>query len=135
MTEDACAAPAHPEFAVLESIYLQVVEASPDAKIVIDGDGVIVVFNRQAEYLFGHHRSEVIGKKVEVLLDADISEKHAAHRNAYFREPRTREMGVGQVLNGRKRTGVPFPVQIKLAPMVIIGAGLHVLAVVRAVKE
>lgn len=119
----------------LEAIHLKVVEASPDAKIVINADGNIVVFNQQAEFMFGFDRTEVIGKSIDVLLPEDLREIHKKHREGFMDEPRMREMGTGQILRGLKRNGKQFPVQIKLAPIVISGAGVHVLAVVRAVKE
>ncbi len=119
----------------LEAIHLKVVEASPDAKIVIDADGNIVVFNQQAEFMFGYDRTEVIGKSIDVLLPEDLREIHKKHREGFMDEPRMREMGTGQILRGLKRNGKQFPVQIKLAPIVIAGAGVHVLAVVRAAKE
>lgn len=119
----------------LEAIHLKVVEASPDAKIVIDTEGNIVVFNQQAEFMFGYDRSEVLGKQIEMLLPEDLREIHKTHRSGFMDEPRMREMGTGQILRGLKRNGRQFAVQIKLAPIVVAGAGLHVLAVVRAIKE
>lgn len=119
----------------LEAIHLKVVEASPDAKIVINSDGNIVVFNQQAEFMFGYDRSEVIGKSIDILLPEDLREIHKSHREGFMDEPRMREMGTGQILRGLKRNGKQFPVQIKLAPIVITGEGLHVLAVVRAAKD
>lgn len=120
---------------VLEKIYLKVVESSPDAKIVINSEGEVVVFNQQAEFLFGYDRSEVIGKSVEYLLPENIREAHIGHRAAFFEEPRVREMGLGRQLVGLKRGGETFSVQIKLAPLIVPEAGLHVLAVVRPVGE
>lgn len=119
----------------LEAIHLKVVEASPDAAVVIDSEGSIVVFNQQAEFMFGYDRSEVIGKPIESLLPEELRAMHKTHREGFMDEPRMREMGTGQILRGLKRNGKQFPVQIKLAPIVITGAGVHVLAVVRAVKE
>lgn len=119
----------------LEQIYLKVVEASPDAKIVIDENGSVVVFNAQAEFLFGYDRSEILQGPIERLIPESLCNTHVAHRNGYFQEPKTREMGTGQVLNGRHRSGKTFRIQIKLAPLIVPGAGVHALAVVRRVKE
>lgn len=119
----------------LEAIHLKVVEASPDAKIVIDSDGKVVVFNQQAEFMFGYDRSEVLGKAIEMLLPEELREQHRLHRDGFMNEPRTREMGAGLVLRGLKRNGKTFPVQIKLAPIIVPEAGVHVLAVVRTAKE
>lgn len=119
---------------VLQAIYLKVVEASPDAKIVIDASGSIIVFNNQAEFLFGYAREEVLGHPIEMLMPGPIAGAHASHRAKYFREPKTREMGTGQRLEAKHRDGSSFQVQIKLAPLVVQGAGVHALAVVRRVQ-
>ena len=117
---------------VLEQLSFRVVEASPDAKIVINSDGVVVIFNAQAELLFGYAREEVIGQTIEMLLPEIIREKHLKHRLQYFKFPQVREMGVGIELEGRHRDGSRIPVQIKLAPLAPVpGVGVHALAVVR----
>ena len=124
------------ELKVLEQLSFKVVEASPDAKIVIDERGVIVIFNAQAEFLFGYAREEVIGKTIEVLLPEVKRQDHVAHRTNYFQAPGTREMGAGLVLEALHRTGTTFAVQIKLAPLAPVpGAGVHALAVVRRVDD
>jgi len=119
----------------LEAIHFRVVEASPDAKIVINEHGRIVVFNQQAELLFGYDRTEVLGKDVRILLPANAHEAHEKHIKRFFAHPQTREMGTGQVLLGVDRNNRQFHVQIKLAPIVVPGAGKHCLAVVRAVAD
>jgi PAS domain S-box-containing protein len=119
----------------LEAIHFRVVEASPDAKIVINEQGEIIVFNQQAELLFGYDRTEVLGKDLRVLLPAALHAAHEKHIKRFFAHPQTREMGTGQVLLGVDRNGREFHVQIKLAPIVVPGAGKHCLAVVRAVDE
>ncbi len=118
----------------LQQIYLKVVEASPDAMIVVNSRGYIEVFNVQAELMFGYDRSEILGKPLEILLPDTVRHKHARHRIHYFEEPKTREMGLGQNLQGLHRDGKVFRVQIKLSPIVVPGAGVHTLAVVRRVS-
>jgi len=119
----------------VEAIYLKIVEASPDAKIVINEDGRVIVFNVQAELMFGYDRQEVLGQEIEMLIPNQLREKHIDHRTGFFNAPGTREMGTGQVLEGLHRNGTNFQIQIKLAPMVIPKTGVHVLAVVRRVKN
>jgi rsbT co-antagonist protein RsbR len=119
----------------LEALHLKVVEASPDAKIVINEKGEIVIFNAQAELLFGYDRTEVIGQEIEILLPESLKDTHREHRTHYFTEPKTREMGIGLELKGRHRSGQEFPVQIKLAPIIVPKAGVHTLAVVRRVPK
>lgn len=119
---------------VLQAIYLKVVEASPDAMIVISDDQEIIVFNQQAEFMFGYDRSEVLGKDISVLLPEEVRDRHVHHVASYFDEPHTREMGTGQTLQGRHNSGKLFLVQIKLAPLIVPNAGTHVLAVIRRSK-
>lgn len=118
----------------LEAIYLKVVEASPDAKVVVDVHGKVVVFNSKAELLFGYDRDEVIGHPVELLLPDAFHKVHKRHFQHYMDNPETREMGQGRILKGKHSSGQEFTVQIKLAPMVVKGAGVFALAVVRKVK-
>lgn len=119
----------------LQEIYLKVTEAIPDAIIVCDPSGEVVVFNAQAELLFGYERHEVLGRPIEMLLPEALRRAHARHRQGYLMQPTVREMGVGLVLEALNRSGETFPVQIKLSPMVVSGAGLHVLAVARRVID
>lgn len=109
------------------------VEVSPDAKIVITKRGIIVDMNEEGEYLFGYARGDLIGKPIETLLPEDIREKHVSHVSNFFKAPRRREMGVGLMLEGLNREGEKFKVNIKLAPIMVNGAGLFGLAVVRRV--
>lgn len=118
---------------VLEALHYRVVEASPDAKIVINEKGELIMFNQQAELLFGYDRTEVLGKDLSMLLPENVHTSHAKHMRKFFSHPQTREMGTGQKLLGVDRNGKEFAVQIKLAPIVVPGAGKHCLAVVRAV--
>ena len=119
----------------LEAIHLKVVEASPDAKIVIDGEGRVLIFNAMAELLFGYAREDVLSQPIEILLPEESRDQHVSHRNGYFCDPKTREMGDGMLLEARHRNGSKFPVQIKLAPIIVPGEGVLCLAVVRRVKD
>jgi len=123
----------HCSLATVEAIRLKVVEASPDAKIVIDRHGVIVDLNEEAEFLFGYARSDLFGRPIEILLPEEVRERHKGHIASFFQAPRRRDMGVGLTLNGLHRDKVEFPVKIRLAPIVIEGAegGIFGLAVVR----
>lgn len=120
---------------IQEEIYFKACEAYPDATIVIDRQGKIKVFNQAAELMFGYERSDVLEKELEVLIPELSRERHRNFRAEYFEEPRVREMGTtGQVLQGIRRDGSVFNVQIKLAPMTIKGQGTVAMAVVRRVK-
>lgn len=120
-------------FETLQAIRLKVVEASPDAKIVINRRRIIIDLNEEAEFLFGYARGDLLGKVIETLLPEDLREKHAEHIGNFFKSPRRREMGVGMKLEGLNRDGEKFQVKIRLAPIVIEGVegGVFGLAVVR----
>jgi PAS domain S-box-containing protein len=93
------------------------VDAAPDAIVVADETGQIVLVNRQAEALFGYERAELVGKPLEELVPERLRQVHRAHRTRYRAAPRTRPMGSGDVLFGRRRDGTEFPVEISLSPL------------------
>ena len=129
-------APSYCGLRIIESLSFKVVEASPDAMIVIDEGGTIIIFNAQAELMFGYAREEVVGQPIEILLPESKKTVHVGHRSRYFEAPRVREMGVGMVLEGRHRSGKAVPIEIKLAPLPPVpGAGVFALAVVRRVSR
>lgn len=108
----------------------KVVESLPDALVVVDATGSVVIFNSQAELLFGYHRSEVLGASLEMLVPDAVRGRHEGHRRSFMSDPRTRPMAVGQILRCRRRDGSELPVQINLSPLVV-PAGTFVAAVIR----
>src|SRR5678815_1929421 len=78
-------------------------EAAPDAIVVVDGSGTIVIVNQLAERLFGHSRQELLGMQIEGLVPHRFRERHAGYRSTYVREPHTRPMGEGRELSGRRK--------------------------------
>jgi PAS domain S-box-containing protein len=94
-----------------------VVESAPDAVLMTDARGTIVFVNGRAESMFGYHREELLGKKVEVLVPEKNRGAHMGRRVGYQREPHTRPMGMGLDLNGVKKDGTEFPVEISLSPV------------------
>lgn len=110
-----------------------VIEALPDALIVIDTAGTIVLFNEKAEFMFGYHRSEMIGQPVERLMPERARPGHTHDREMYNRydiSQRARTMGIGANLVGIRNDGHEFPVDITLARMVVPN-GIHNLALIR----
>jgi PAS domain S-box-containing protein len=95
----------------------QLLDAAPDAIIVIDPDGNISLVNRQTESLFGYERGELLGKKVEVLIPERFRASHIGHRTGFSTRPRARPMGSGLELFGRKRDGTEFFIEISLSPL------------------
>ena len=122
------------EFQPLESEawFRTLLESAPDAMIIVDSGGHIVVANGQAEEMFGYPKDELIGQPIEMLLPDPIRERHVEHRGGYFEHPTLRSMGAGLDLVARRRDGDEFPVEISLSP-VSTADGQFVTSVIRDV--
>ena len=92
-------------------------ETAPDAMIVVDREGRIVLTNVQAGRLFGYADADLLGQPVEALLPAALRSAHGAHRARFMANPRVRPMGAGFELVGMRRDGSEFPVEIGLSPI------------------
>jgi PAS domain S-box-containing protein len=94
-----------------------VLDAAPDAMLIVDAGGVIVFANRQVATLFGYTHAQLIGKSVEQLMPERFHMAHAGLRQGYSRSPRLRPMGRDLALFGRRQDGSEFPVEISLSPV------------------
>jgi PAS domain S-box-containing protein len=110
------------------------VEAVPDALVVVDDRGRMVLVNTQTEQLFGYRRDELLGRPVELLVPERFRDRHVAERATYVAAPHVRPMGRGLELYGRRRDGHEVPVEISLSPL-HAEMGLLIVATIRDVSE
>ncbi|GLY29351.1 PAS domain S-box protein [Kineosporia sp. NBRC 101731] len=110
------------------------VESAPDATVIADQDGQIVLINAQTERLFGYPRNELLGEKVEKLVPEQFRAAHPGHRAEYFLDPTARSMASGLDLYGLRKDGTQFPVEISLSPLETDG-GLWVSSSIRDLTE
>lgn len=112
------------------SARLSLLEAAPDAMLVTDNEGRIVLVNEQAERLFGYPRPDLLGNSIDMLVPARFRGPHAKHRDTYHHTPRVRPMGAGLELFGLRKDGGEFPVEISLSP-ITIGGEIYVSSAIR----
>ena len=89
-------------------------DTASQAIISVDRAGRIVLSNRRTEEMFGYTRDELLGARIEILLPESRRAAHGRQRDEYFARPRTRPMGIGMDLAGRRKDGTEFPVEVSL---------------------
>jgi PAS domain S-box-containing protein len=112
----------------------RLLEAMPDAIVMVAMDGRVARVNRRAEALSGYTRDELVGMNVEQLVPQALRAAHLTHRTAYQRSPAVRSMGAHLDIRFRRKDGSEFPADIALSP-VTTEAGVLVVAAVRDITE
>ena len=102
---------------LVESKFRDLLESTPDAIVMVNVTGRVVLINSQAENVFGYRRAEMMGQPVEMLLPQRFHAAHHGHRGQFFAQPRTRTMGAGLELYGLRKNGEEFPVEISLSTL------------------
>ncbi|MBA5686776.1 PAS domain-containing sensor histidine kinase [Rugamonas apoptosis] len=119
---------------LVEARFGGLLESMPDAIIMANASGRVVLANRQAETLFGYGRGELRGTLLEQLMPARFRGSHVGHRSDYFTQPQVRPMGSGRDLYGLRKDGKEFPVEISLSP-IETGEGMLIMSAIRDSSE
>jgi PAS domain S-box-containing protein len=120
--------------------FRQLLEAAPDAIVIVDAEGRIVLVNAQAEKTFRYRRGQMLNKPVEMLIPDRMQSGHTGHRASYLASPRARPMGPGLDLWGRRSDRTEFPVEVSLSPMeteagTLISSAIRDITEQRALRE
>ena len=113
-----------------EQTVLALFENAAQGILSIDVKGSILSLNAMAEKIFGYPREQIVGRKLETLMPDKLAETHEQHRRHYFGNPRSRPMGLGMDLVGRRRDGSEFPVEISLSHIATAGGTVAVAFVI-----
>ncbi len=115
-----------------DSRFQSLLDAAPDAMLICNRRGEIMLTNAQVETVFGYRRDELQGRTLDVLLPERFRDAHVHHLQRFFADPRTRPMGSSMELSGLHKNGTDIPIEISLS-VVETDVGLQALAAIRDV--
>ncbi len=104
-------------FVKADEKFKNLLEAAPDAMIIVNKEGIIEIVNSEAENLFEYTRQEMIGQTIEMILPENLRIVHTKHRQSFFELPVRRPMGEGRKLTAQNKSGKTFPVEVSLSPI------------------
>ena len=115
-------------------------EAAPDAMVIVDQHGIIVLVNALTKRMFGYSPEELIGNHVEILMPLQMRDSHEDHRLAYSTDPHPREMSGGLELLGLRKDGSQFPIEVSLSPLettqgVLVSSAIRDVTVRKQVED
>jgi PAS domain S-box-containing protein len=117
-----------------EEKFRALLESAPDAMVIVDAAGAIVLVNAQTERMFGYSRHELLGQPVEALVPKQYRGAHVEHRTAFVAGAHHRPMSAGLDLYGVRKDGTEFPVEISLSP-IETDEGRLVVSAIRDITE
>ena len=97
-----------------ESTVRTLLESAAQAILAISTDGRLVLANSMADKMFGYNPEELVGQSLDLLVPTDVQHRHREHRKAFFANPRDRPMGIGIDLEGQRKDGSRFPIEVSL---------------------
>src|ERR1051326_7425451 len=133
-------AAAEARVAQMEGRYRGLLEAAPDAMVVVNPSGVIVLLNLRAEKQFGYSRDELLGQPVMNIIPDGFAERLVADDLRSAEEALAQQIGMGIELTGRRKDGSEFPIELMLSPLgstegILVTAAIRDISVLKAAER